>query len=140
MIMQAVLDTNVLVSAVRSSLGASYQLLKHIKADSFQPIISVPLVLEYEDVLSRSELHSLSDKDIRVLLDFIAFKAKHQQIDYLWRPFLPDPKDNMVLEVAFNGAAKCIVTHNLRDFKGCEKLGITAITPSDFLKTLGGSL
>lgn len=138
--MQAVLDTNVLVAAVRSSLGASYQLLKHIKADSFQPIISVPLVLEYEDVLSRDGLHALSNEDIRVLLDFIALKAKHQQINYLWRPFLQDPKDNMVLEVAFNSSAKCIVTHNLRDFKGCEQLGITTITPSDFLKTLGGSL
>jgi putative PIN family toxin of toxin-antitoxin system len=137
---QAVLDTNVLVSAVRSSLGASYQLLRHIKADSFQPVISVPLVLEYEDVLSREGLHSLSSQDIQVLLDFIALKAKHQQIDYLWRPFLSDPKDNMVLEVAFNSKAKCIVTHNLRDFRGCEQLGIHAITPSDFLKTLGGSL
>lgn len=138
--MQAVLDTNVLVAAVRSSLGASYQLLKHIKADSFQPIISVPLVLEYEDVLSRDGLHALSNEDIRVLLDFIALKAKHQQINYLWRPFLQDPKDNMVLEVAFNSSAKCIVTHNLRDFKGCEQLGITTITPSDFLRILGGSL
>lgn len=138
--MQAVLDTDVLVAAVRSSLGASYQLLKHIKADSFQPIISVPLVLEYEDVLSRDGLHALSNEDIRVLLDFIALKAKHQQINYLWRPFLQDPKDNMVLEVAFNSSAKCIVTHNLRDFKGCEQLGITTITPSDFLRILGGSL
>ncbi len=138
--MQAVLDTNVLVSAVRSSLGASYQLLRHVKADSFQPIISIALILEYEDVLSRKGLHSLSAGDIQVLLDFIVLKAKHQPIDYLWRPFLSDPKDNMVLEVAFNSAAKCIVTHNLRDFKGCEQLGIKAVTPSDFLKTLGGSL
>jgi putative PIN family toxin of toxin-antitoxin system len=137
---QAVLDTNVLVAAVRSSLGASYQLLRHIKADLLQPIISVPLVLEYEDVLSREGLHSLSNQDIQVLLDFIASKSEHQQIDYLWRPFLSDPKDNMVLEVAFNSRAKCIVTHNLRDFKGCEQLGVKAVTPGDFLKNLGGSL
>jgi putative PIN family toxin of toxin-antitoxin system len=137
---QAVLDTNVLVAAARSSLGASYQLLRHIKADLLQPIISVPLVLEYEDVLSREGLHSLSNQDIQVLLDFIASKSEHQQIDYLWRPFLSDPKDNMVLEVAFNSRAKCIVTHNLRDFKGCEQLGVKAVTPGDFLKNLGGSL
>ena len=137
--MRAVIDTNILVSAIRSQKGASFQLLRQLQANTFQPVISVPLVLEYEDVLNRfAPEFGLNQIDVKTLLDYIASKATHQEIHYLWRPFLRDPKDNMVLEVAFNSQAKYIITYNLRDFRGSRELGITAIEPNDFLVLLGG--
>ncbi len=137
--MRAVIDTNILVSAMRSQKGASFQLLRHLQANTFTPVISVPLVLEYEDVLSRfvPEL-GFNQSDVATLIDYIASKAIHQEIHYLWRPFLRDPKDSMVLEAAFNSQAKWIITYNLRDFRGSQELGITAIEPNDFLDLLGG--
>src|SRR5437764_5408270 len=59
-----------------------------------------------------------------------------QDIFFLWRPFLPDPNDDMILELAFAANCPYIVTHNVRDFAGCERLGIKAITPGDFLKLM----
>jgi hypothetical protein len=52
------------------------------------------------------------------------------------RPFLPDPDDDMVLELAFAAGCPSIVTHNLRDFRGSERLGATAILPRDFLQMI----
>jgi len=55
------------------------------------------------------------------------------RIHFLWRPYLQDPKDDLVLELALAGAAEVIITHNLRDFKGVQSLGIAAMTPNAFL-------
>lgn len=138
--MRAVIDTNVLVSAMRSQKGASFQILRELQANTFKPVITVPLVLEYEDVLNRfAPDYGLDDTDVATIIDYIAGKAIHQEIHYLWRPFLRDPKDSMVLEAAFNSQTKWIVTYNLRDFRGSQELGVTAIKPGDFLNLLGGS-
>ena len=72
-------------------------------------------------------------------LGFLRFLARHawlQDIFFLWRPFLPDPDDDMILELAFAANCRYIVTHNVADFRGCEQLGIEAITPRDFLRLI----
>jgi len=48
----------------------------------------------------------------------LASYARAQDIHYLWRPFLPDPDDDMVLELAFAANCDFIVTHNTGDFRG----------------------
>src|SRR5258708_38990992 len=61
-------------------------------------------------------------------------------IFYLWRPFLTDPRDDLVLELAVEAQASCIVTHNLRDFAGTEQFGIEALSPGAFLRRLEASV
>ena len=113
-----VLDTNVLVSALRSKKGASYLLLRMIDDKRIQVNLSIPLVKEYEDVLNRAS-HNLEAQDICDILDYLVSIAKGHKIYYLWRPILKDIKDDMVLELAVK-ANSMIITYNKDDFKGSE--------------------
>ena len=133
-----VLDTNVLVSALRSRKGASFKIVSLIGKNLFQLSISVPLVLEYEGAAKRiSKLVGLRYPDIDDIVDYICKVAEHREIYYLWRPFLKDPKDDMVLEVAVESGSEYIVTHNIRDFAGIEQFGLEAITPRQLLEKIG---
>lgn len=134
-----VIDTNVFISALRSKRGASYRLVMAIGSGLFDMNISVPLILEYEGAAKRSigEI-KLTSGDIDDIIDFICAVAKHWKVFYLWRPFLRDPKDDMVLELAVTSKTDFIVTYNKTDFKGSEDFGIKALTPKEFLKKIGG--
>ncbi|PYQ62584.1 MAG: putative toxin-antitoxin system toxin component, PIN family [Acidobacteria bacterium] len=133
---RVVLDTNVVVAALRSRRGASYQLLSLLGEDRFEIAVSVPLVLEYEDALARDLEGPYSRQDIEDLLDFLCHVAHRQRIFFLWRPCLPDPKDDMVLELAVAAGCEAIVTFNARDFVGAERLGLRIDTPGGFLRSL----
>ena len=130
--MLAVLDTNVLVSGLRSRAGASFAVLESIGTGAFDIALSVPLLLEYEDAATRARL-ALSATAVAAVLDYMCSVAIHQRIHFLWRPFLSDPKDDMVAEVAFAAGARYLVTHNLRDFGPISALGIQAVTPNTFM-------
>jgi putative PIN family toxin of toxin-antitoxin system len=132
-----VVDTNVLVAAIRSRRGASFGLLRLVGTGAFDVAVSVPLVLEYEDALLRVR-GRLSADDVRAVVDYICAVGRLQNIFYLWRPLLRDPKDDMVAEVAVASGADSIVTHNLKDFSGVQRFGVTALSPAVFLKSLRG--
>jgi predicted nucleic acid-binding protein len=103
----------------------------------FEPLISPPLCLEYEDVLRRREvLPHLTETDARDFIDYFVSQSIECRIHFLWRPFLPDPKDDLVLELALAGAARFILTHNLKHFGKAMSLGIDAVTPRAFLDIL----
>ena len=138
---QIVIDTNVLVSGLRSNRGPSFRLLQLVGTNSFGIHLSVPLVIEYKDVLTRptSEL-AIDSTEAEKIIAFHCSVAKRHRIFFLWRPFLPDPKDDMVLEVAVKAQCDFIVTFNDRDFKGVEKFGLRIIKPTDFLKLIGDRL
>ena len=134
------LDTNVLVAAMRSRRGASFQLVSRISEGTFEIAVSVSLVLEYESVLLRhASASSMSDRDIRDLLDYVCDIGTWQEIFFLWRPHLRDPDDDLILELAVAAGCDAIVTHNVRDFAGAEQLGIRVFTPGTFLQRLRGS-
>lgn len=100
--------------------------------------ISVPLVLEYEDVAKRLlEDILLTEQDVDNILDYLCAVAKRQQIFYLWRPVLKDPKDDMVLELAVAANCDFIVTYNERDFQGAERFDLHVVTPREFLEEIG---
>ncbi len=131
------MDTNVLFAGLYSSTGASFQILSLLDAGKIKPVISTALLFEYEDVLKREQtILELSHKQVDTILDNICALSNFQKIYFLWRPYLKDPKDDHVLEVAVASKTKIIVTHNLRDFKGVGKFGIKAITPGNFLEVI----
>lgn len=136
--MRIILDTNVLYAGLYSSDGASYQVLRAIERGHIQIIVSTTLLFEYEDILTRKQAElGLSDQDIDAILDNVCDMSDHQKIYYLWRPFLLDPKDDHVLEVAVASHTQHIVTHNMKDFKGITKaFGIQAIPPKDLLEEI----
>jgi putative PIN family toxin of toxin-antitoxin system len=131
-----VLDTNVVVSALRSRRGASHRILELLAQDPpFRICLSVPLVFEYESILFRD--FGNSDARIKPILDYMCSVAELQEIHFLWRPFLRDPGDEMVLEVAVGAGVRSIVTHNVKDFDGVEsKFGIQVERPGEFLTRL----
>jgi putative PIN family toxin of toxin-antitoxin system len=135
---QIVVDTNVFISALRSKRGASYKLLMLIDSGKFEVNVSVPLVLEYEDAAKRLiEEIPLSERDIDDIIDYICKVSSHQKIYYLWRPFLNDPNDDLVLELGVAAGCDFVVTHNQKDFGDVERFGIRAITPKAFLEIIG---
>lgn len=139
---QVVLDTNVLVAALRSRRGASFALLSRVGTPGagFDIHVSVPLVFEYEAVLRRhAAALGLGHDDVDDTLDYLCAVAAHHRIYFLWRPVLRDPRDDMVLEVAVEARADRIVTFNVRDFAGAERFGVKVVTPRELLRTLGGA-
>ncbi len=133
--LNVVLDTSVLVAAARSRQGASFALVSAIPSPAFQPCLSVGLYAEWQDVLTRPENlpPGLAADDVLGFLRYLAGQAHLQQIHFLWRPFLPDPDDDLVLELAFAAGCRYIITHNVRHFDGSQQLGVTALSPRDFL-------
>jgi len=138
--MRVVLDTSVLVAAVRSRKGASFALIQSIPAREFEICLSVSLYMEWQDVLTRQENlpPGRSREDALDFLRYLASRAHLQEIHFLWRPFLRDPNDDLLLELAFASGCQFIVTHNVRDFHGSELLGITAVKPGEFINLIRG--
>jgi putative PIN family toxin of toxin-antitoxin system len=136
---QIVIDTNVFVSALRSQYGASYKLLMLLECGKFETNLSVPLAIEYEDAAKRlrGRKGNLRAGDIDDVLDYVFSVANRRKIYYLWRPFLSDPKDDMVLELAVAAGCGVIVTYNKKDFKGADQFGIRILTAKEFLTTIG---
>jgi len=136
--MNVVIDTNVLISALKSKQGASYKLLMALPKELFTPNVSVPLFFEYESVAKRQGLVSkLSSQDIDSILEYFLSKSSIRKIFFLWRPYLKDPKDDLVLEVAVESQSEYIITFNTKDFKGCNKFGIAVVTPQEFITMRG---
>ncbi len=130
-----ILDTNVLYAGLYSSSGASYQILRAIEEEKIQIVTSTTLIFEYEDILKRkrSDL-GFTDQEIEAILDNLCDLSDFQKIYFLWRPYLKDPKDDHVLEVAVASQTKIIVTHNIKNFQNIDKFGIDVVRPKDFLK------
>lgn len=131
------MDTNVLVAAVRSPDGASREILNLVSGGYVTPVVSVPLFVEYESVMKRVDFleeTGLEVGDVDAILDHVLACAELQKIYFLWRPLLPDPKDDCVLECAVNGAAGALITFNTKDFLVAkDSFDVVFSTPSDFL-------
>jgi len=137
--MRVLLDTAVMVAAIRSDVGASRRLLVAGLERRLTLLASVPLMIEYQAVLTRREHLSasgMSAADVGVLLDAVAAVAEPVHLAFLWRPLLGDPDDDMVLEAAVNGRANAIVTFNIRDFGAAASFGIAVLRPGEALKRL----
>jgi putative PIN family toxin of toxin-antitoxin system len=134
---RVVLDSNVLVAGFRSRRGASFRLLELLRLERFEIAMSVPLALEYEAVLVRhAKALALRREDAEGLVDYLCQVAHRQEIHFLWRPALIDPRDEFLLELAIAAECDAIVTHNVRDFAGAANFPIRVLAPSEFLAQL----
>jgi len=136
---QIVIDTNVLVAAARSNAGASFELLRLFAAGDtrWELNVSTPLLLEYESVLKREQhRQGRAMPMIDRFLDDLAARANRHSIFYLIRPFLADPQDELILELALASTSSYIVTHNREDLRDAGRFGIAVLSPGDFLRML----
>ncbi len=133
------LDTNILYQALMSTTGASHFILQQVRNRKIQIALSVPVFLEYKDVLTRDK--SLKDfklqlRDVDKFLRFIAYIGKTYEIYFLLRPNLKDEKDNMIVELAVTSQSDYLITSNTIDFKNAELKfdELKIITPGEFVK------
>jgi predicted nucleic acid-binding protein len=113
-----VLDTDVLVAAFRSDTGASRQVLEAARARRFDLLLSVPLMLEYESVLTRPEhlaASGASREDGSAVLDELASVGKRVELLIRTRPMLLDSNDEMVLETGIKRLQEKIIDAGLID-------------------------
>jgi predicted nucleic acid-binding protein len=134
---RAVLDTNVIVSALRSRRGPAFRLLSLVGSGRFEISLSVALALEYEDAAGRAAL--VSPDTLDTVLAYLCSEAHQQRIFFRWRPSTPDPGDEMVLELAVAARATHLVTYNVRHFSGASRFGIHVVRPAEFLQEIGES-
>jgi len=135
-----VLDTSVIVAALRSRTGASNALLEHVARGRLRSLVSTALFLEYEEVLKRPEIRlatGMAEEDVGGFLAALASAAEAVEVSFRWRPQLSDPNDELVLEAAVNAGADALVTHNVRDFEPATRLfGLRVLLPRAVLKEL----
>jgi putative PIN family toxin of toxin-antitoxin system len=135
---RVIIDSNILVAAVRSDRGWSHKLISSLGIDPrWQPFVSAPLLQEYAEQIHdpRHTPHwSTAERDD--FLDYLCASARWCDIHFLWRPLLPDEDDHLVLEAAVASAAQVIITFNKRDLGAAQTFGIALMTPKEFLLNL----
>ena len=135
-----VLDTDVVVTALRSASGGSNAVLMQVANGLLLPLVTPALFLEYEAVLKRPEQRLVHGLDLVAIDRFLAALAAASvavEVSFQWRPQLRDANDEMVLETALNGQADALVTHNVKDFADAAgKFGLRVLRPGELLKEL----
>ena len=131
---QVVIDTDILVAAMRSKNGASHRLLSLLGDGRWRPNLTVAIALEYEAVLKRDcQRFGLTESDIDDLLDGICSEAGLHRLYFLWRPVAADPDDDLVMEAAIASHSDFVITFNKLDFPESGRFGIECLNPREFL-------
>lgn len=137
--MTVVLDANVLYQALRSAGGASHFILGLIRQRKIRMALSVPVFLEYQDLLKREKSRKdlgLSLKETKFILEFIAYIAVPYTPFFSFRPNLKDESDNIYVELALTANAEYLITSNIKDFTREKELtfdDLNVVTPADFV-------
>lgn len=135
--LRAVMDTNVLYAAFRSTNGASFEVFRRLRIGEWAAVLSNHLVHEYEEILkSRSQELGLSSDDVDQLLNAICARAEEWPLAHGWEPVLQDPDDEPLVQLAVESGANRVITHNVRDLAPARLLGIEVLKPDEFLTKL----
>jgi putative PIN family toxin of toxin-antitoxin system len=138
--LKLVIDTDVIVAALRSRNGGSNAILREVANENLIPLVTPALFLEYEAVLKRPEqriVNGLGLADVDLFLSALASASLPVEVNFQWRPQLSDPNDEMVLETAVNGQASILLTHNVAHFSvAARRFGIRVLRPGELLKEL----
>jgi putative PIN family toxin of toxin-antitoxin system len=136
-LIRAVLDTNVLVAALRSRRGASFQIVHRLRHEEWTAVLSNHLLYEYEEVLKRNAAElGLSLQDVDEVLNAVCARAEEWTLPPDWRPVLADPDDEPLVQLAEESGANLIVTHNTVHLQPATKRGIQVLPPREFLAIL----
>lgn len=137
---RVVLDTDVVVTALRSVNGGSNAVLREVAFGRLITLVTPALFFEYEAVLKRPEqrlVHGIDLEGIDKFLAALASASEAVEVSFQWRPQLVDANDEMVFETAINGRADALITHNVRDFaRAAPKFGLRVLRPGELLKEL----
>ena len=138
--MKVVIDTSVWISALITKESSARDVLRLVLEDKVYPQMSEALFYEYEDVMKRKKIQSLTPltlEEQNTLFYAYLSSAKWNEIYYMWRPNLKDENDNFVVELAVASGAEYIITYNIKDFKNAELVfKHKVITPEQFIKDL----
>jgi putative PIN family toxin of toxin-antitoxin system len=133
-----VLDTNIVVAAMRSPTGASAALLRAARRNRITLLGNVALALEYEATCLLAEhvlAAGLRPPAAAIFVDAVIAMLEPVESHFMWRPQLRDPADELVLEAAVNGQADAIVTFNRRDFGTAPgRFGVVVLTPGEAIR------
>ena len=140
--MRAVIDVNLLVSALISRPGSTpRKLLDAVREGRLIPILSRPLIDELVDVMSRPKLARYG-VSLRTTLAFVdALLAAGELVEITGAPRgCADPDDDAVIETAEVGAAEFLITGDADLFDdrvraGLRQSGIEVVTAGDFLRS-----
>lgn len=139
-VFRIVLDTNVLVSALRSRDGFAFKLLTLLETDAIELLLSTALILEYEMVLKRSGISVLTFEEIEQVINNLCSFGSQQNLWYGWRPLLSDPGDDFIAELAVNGQADFVVTYNKKHFEAMKRFDVQVVNPKEMLEILTARL
>jgi putative PIN family toxin of toxin-antitoxin system len=135
-----VLDTNIVIAAMRSPAGASAELLRMARRSEVTLLANVALALEYEATCKLAEHWFAAGLDLHeagVFVDAVVAMAEPVETHFMWRPQLRDPADELVLEAAVNGQAAALVAFNRRDFGAAPGwFGIDVLTPAEAIRRI----
>ena len=135
--MKAVMDTNVLIAALRSRQGASFEVFRRLRVGEWTAVLSNHLLFELEEVIKRdAAAFGLTLADVDELLNAVCARGEAWPLPHGWEPLLSDPDDEPLVELAWASGANRIVTHNTRDLWPATRLGIEVLKPREFLAIL----
>ena len=138
--LQVILDTNVVVAAMRSALGASFLVLDAVGGGRFEINLSVALALEYEEVLKRGAAGShLTPDEADDVVSFLCSNGRRRQVGARGTPTLLDPDDEFLVDLSRSFACDYIVTHNVRHLAPVATGGVRVVTPGEFLTVIGAA-
>ncbi len=131
---RAILDTNVVLSALRSRNGASFEIMKRLELGEFTLLLSNTVLAEYEEILKR-ELVPLGFSHVWIeqFLDELCLEAQSFKPSASWKPALPDPDDEPLAQLAMESKIDYLVTHNVRHFPADRLPAVRVVDPKTFL-------
>jgi predicted nucleic acid-binding protein len=135
---RVILDTNVVLAAMRSQTGASHRLLLTIGHPRWQSVVTPAVMYEYEAVARRpGNVPGLSSQEITNVLDLLYHQSHRQMVWFSWRPLSSDPGDEAILEAAIAGGCDFVVSFNERHLRAAREFGIEVLKPAELLKLIG---
>lgn len=131
------MDTNVVVSGLRSTKGASHELLARLRTGDWTLVISNTVLGEYHEVLHReAEALRLTHPETDSFIDDLCDLAQRFSPTTPWQPTANDPDDEAIIQLAREAQVLYLVTHNIRDVSRAAQFGVRVVRPAEFLEIL----